>query len=157
MVGAVLDTQGSIWHTDHLSLLLFRYPHSCFQCQFGLLESCTVSLSSLSILLCRPNVGFMYQLKLWEAMKCSLDEGHKQYKAYRLQLWARRMKESGYSEVMGLATDPGTDPSAKQPGAGAGEKCFKCRKCRYTVHMAKSYYFTLYSASCSLRLEPVAI
>ena len=86
----------------------------------------------------------MHQLKLWEAMKFSLDEGHKPYKAYRLQLWARRMKESGCSEVMGLASDPGT--GVKKLGAGNGEKCFKCRKCRYTLCMrwkADGTYFTV--------------
>lgn len=82
-----------------------------------------------SHIICRPNDGFMHQLKLWEAMKCSLDESYKPFKAYRLQLWARRMKESGSSEVMGLASDPGA--GVKKAGAVGGEKSFKCRKCRY--------------------------
>ena len=42
-------------------------------------------------LLCRPNVGFLEQLKLWGAMRCRLDQSNKAYRAYRLQHLAKNM------------------------------------------------------------------
>ena len=35
---------------------------------------------------CRPNEGFVEQLKLWGAMRCRLDLNYKPYKVYRLQM-----------------------------------------------------------------------
>jgi dual specificity phosphatase 12 len=70
----------------------------------------------------QPNPGFIHQLKMWEAMKCSLDVGYKLFRAYRLKLWTKEMRENGFTESLGLAEDPGV---MKMDG-----RIYKCRKCR---------------------------
>ena len=41
---------------------------------------------------CRPNAGFVEQLKLWEAMKWRINSNYKPFKAYSLRQHAKQMK-----------------------------------------------------------------
>lgn len=52
------------------------------------------TFQSHEVILFRPNAGFMEQLKLWEAMRCCIDQNNKSYRTYRLKHMAQEIKGS---------------------------------------------------------------
>lgn len=87
-----------------------------------------------------PNVGFLEQLQLYEAMGNTVDKTHPVYKQYRLQLLASHIqsKQSVTKDLLSSLIEELKDNTA------SNDKKYKCRKCR----------FMLFSGDSSIDHEP---
>lgn len=93
-----------------------------------------------------PHLGFLAQLKLFEAMDYTLDPGNIQYKMFRLYCASERMRKAKILFRDSLDKVLDTDPAGGLPGsaeaaAAAASKgrypmIFKCRKCKRTLASA---------------------
>lgn len=72
-----------------------------------------------------PNVGFLEQLQLYEAMGNTVDKTHPVYKQYRLQLLASHIqsKQSVTKDLLSSLIEELKDNTA------SNDKKYKCRKC----------------------------
>lgn len=93
-----------------------------------------------------PHIGFLAQLKMFEAMDYTLDPGNVQYKMFRLFCASERMRKAKILFRDSLDKVLDTDPAGGLPGsaeaaAAAASKnhypmIFKCRKCKRTLASA---------------------
>lgn len=76
-----------------------------------------------------PNVGFLEQLQLYEAMGSTVDKTHPAYKQYRLQLLASQIQSTQLvtKDLLSSLIQELKDNTA------SNDKKYKCRKCRFML------------------------
>ena len=78
-----------------------------------------------------PNPGFMAQLRLWEAMRCKLENDFLRYKMYKLHIVSEKIRKSKIlsKEVANSVAD--LDPmSSEKLLSRSAAVVYKCKQCR---------------------------
>jgi dual specificity phosphatase 12 len=93
-----------------------------------------------------PHIGFLAQLKLFEAMEYAIDLNNVQYKMFRLYCASERMRKAkilfrdSLDKVLDVDPAGGLPGSAEAAAAAASKSrypmIYKCRKCRRTLATA---------------------
>ena len=79
-----------------------------------------------------PNPGFMAQLRLWEAMHCTLEADFLRYKMYKLHIVSEKIRKSKLLSRETVNSVVDTDPGAEGQGRGYRNSAviYKCKQCR---------------------------
>ena len=77
-----------------------------------------------------PNPGFMAQLRLWEAMRFSLENDFLRYKMYKLHIVSETIRKSKIlsKEAVNSVVDPDPGLSRKYRNSAVVYKCKQCRR-----------------------------
>ena len=77
-----------------------------------------------------PNPGFIAQLRLWEAMRCKLENDFLRYKMYKLHIVSEKIRKSKIlsKEVANSVAD--LDPQVEKLLTRSAAVVYKCKGCR---------------------------